>query len=43
MYVCGKDYKTLFLLADSALKLFPGDQNLTQKYQELSRLKDVPR
>ncbi len=43
LYACGKDYKSLFLLADTAAKKFPDDPKLKQKQKELGQLQNVAR
>lgn len=42
-YNCGKDYKTLFQYADSALHYFPDDPEIRKKHQELGALQNQPR
>ncbi|MGE5518440.1 MAG: O-antigen ligase family protein [Candidatus Dadabacteria bacterium] len=43
MYALGKDYKSLFLCADSAAKKFPNDADLKKKQKELGQLQNITR
>jgi hypothetical protein len=43
LYMCGKDYKTLFQIADQGAKMFPNDVELKKKQKDLGAIQNQPR